>query len=123
MNAHIVKKTGKNYLSHYQVSELLNPYNTLSVAKLDEQTYISYTKLLQLSRRSRYLLNEDFKKKEKVDIQPASLTFERHLNKSIYHLDNIMFFMADKYKVDFLETKILSSESSGISFKYFIVSE
>lgn len=63
INAHIVSKTTKNYLSHNQVSELINPYNGLSVAKLDEETYKSYVKLQLLSRRSRYLLNEGFKKK------------------------------------------------------------
>ena len=59
INAHIVQKTNKNYLSHSQVSSAISPYNLLSLSKVDEEIYLSYTKLFQLSRRARYLLNEN----------------------------------------------------------------
>lgn len=74
INAHIVIKTDANYLSHSKVDELINPYNTFSLAKLDEKICMSYIKLFQLSRRSRYLLSENFKK-------------------AIYHLDIIINFI------------------------------
>lgn len=121
INSHIVSKTGKNYLSHSQVADIINPYNQLSVGKLDEDTYLSYNKLFQLSRRSRYLLNENFKKKGIVDIQPACITYDKHFKKSIYHLDKIMSFITKNYNVSFEKTTIKCIELRKGNFKNFIV--
>ena len=99
MNAHIVSKTNKNYLSHSQVSKVINPYNQLSVARLDENIFLSYNKLFQLSRRSRYLLKENFEKGN--DLQSACVTYSKHLKKSIHHLDVILTFISKEYNVPF----------------------
>lgn len=121
MNSHIVSKTGKNYLSHSQVAEVINPYTQLSLAKLDEETYLSYNKLFQLSRRSRYLLNENFKKKGVVDIQPACITYDKHFKKSIYHLDKIISFISANYDVSFKKTNVNCVELRNLTFDNFIV--
>lgn len=96
MNAHIVKKTNKNYLTHNQVEEVINPYNALSIGKLDENTFLSYSKLCQLSRRSRYLLNENFKKGD--DIQQASMTYSLHFKKAVHHLDVVIKYINQNYE-------------------------
>lgn len=119
MNAHIVKKTSKNYLSHNQVDEVLNPFNPLSLGKIDETTYLSYTKLCHLSRRSRYLLNEKFSKSD--DIHTASITHSPHFTKAIYHLDIIIDFINKNYGVEFSKTKISCVDLQGREFKYFTV--
>lgn len=122
MNAHIVAKTGKNYLSHSQVAEVINPYNQLSIAKLDEETYLSYNKLFQLSRRSRYLLSENFKKVKIVDVQPACITYDKHFKKAIYHLDKVITYISKNYSVAFKKTKVDCIELKGKGFSNFDVS-
>lgn len=119
INAHIVARTQKNYLSHHQVSEVINPYNQLAPGRLDELTYASYLKLQILSRRSRYLLNENFKKKEVIDIQPACITYDKHFKKAIYHLDKIMVFISTTHKVQFKKYKIDCAELKGSDYSYF----
>ncbi|MDP2541613.1 hypothetical protein CSC81_09870 [Tenacibaculum discolor] len=119
INAHIVDKTGRNYLSHSQVEDAINPYATLSVSKLDEDTYKSYKKLFQLSRRSRYLLNENFNKGGIVDIQRACLTYDKHFRKSIYHLDIIMNYMSSNYNVNFSKCEIDCIELKNVTLTNF----
>lgn len=119
MNAHIVSKTGKNYLSHNQVAEVINPYNPLSVAKLDQDTYLSYNKLVQLSRRARYLLGENFQKKEFVEVQPACTTYSKHFKKSIYHLDKIIDFISKNHNVSFSSINITCIDLKGLNYSNF----
>lgn len=121
MNAHIVAKTNKNYLSHSQVAAVINPYNQLSIAKLDEETYLSYNKLFQLSRRSRYLLSENFQKKKIADIQPASITYDKHFKKAIHHLDKVITYVSKNYNVAFKKTKVNCIELKGKDFANFDV--
>lgn len=123
INAHIVHKTNKNYLSHNQVSELINPYNLLSVAKLDERTYSAYNKLHQLSRRARYLLNENFKKQAAgiVEVQVSCLTYDKHFRKSIAHLNCIMDFMKAEHKVSFNKRFVSCIELNGLTFSNFSI--
>lgn len=121
INAHIVATTNKNYLSHNQVAEIINPYNQLSVGRLDEATYLSYTKLHQLSRRARYLLNENFKKKGVVDVQPACLTYDIHFKKSIHHLDNIINFITKTHSENFAKQNISCIELKGLIFSNFTI--
>ena len=91
-----------NYLSHSKVDELINPYNTFSLAKLDEKIYMSYIKLFQLSRRSRYLLSENFKK-------------------AIYHLDIIINFIKNDYSESFERVDIKCIDLKGLSFENFSI--
>ncbi len=121
INAHIVIKTDANYLSHSKVDELINPYNTISLAKLDEKIYMSYIKLFQLSRRSRYLLSENFKKGEKLGVQIACVTYSKHFKKAIYHLDIIINFIKNDYIESFERVDIKCIDLKGLSFENFSI--
>ena len=120
INSHIAAKTQANFLTHSRVDEVINPYNKLSVARLDEDIYTSYTKLFQLSRRSRYLLNENYKKS---DIIPASLTHSKHVKKSIHHLQKILGFIKKEYKQDFPQIEVKCVDLKGLKFENFSVVE
>ncbi|MEO0058973.1 MAG: hypothetical protein RLZZ312_620 [Bacteroidota bacterium] len=122
INAHIVKKTNSNYLSHRKVEEIINPFNQLSVARLNEDVYMSYIKLFQLSRRSRYLLNENFQKSEKMDIQNANFTYGKHLRKAIHHLDIIFIFIKSSYGEQFEIVDIKCLDLTGLKFDFFRIS-
>ena len=117
INAHIVSKTSKNYLTHGQVSGVINPYADLSLGKLDEKTYTSYTKLFHLSRRSRYLLNENFDKS--VDIQTACLTYDKHFKKAIHHLDIVIEYIKANYSESFGKEDLTCLELKGRTFSNF----
>ncbi|MFD2827164.1 hypothetical protein ACFSYG_11840 [Leeuwenhoekiella polynyae] len=121
INAHIAAKANKNYLSHNQVEQVINPFRQLSVAKLDEETYKSYIKLMQLSRRSRYLLNENFKKEDVTDIQKACITYDKHFKKAIYHLDVIMQYLTQNHNVNFKSHCLSCAELKGRKFNNFTV--
>ena len=58
VNAHTAK-VGLQYRKHSDVMHAINPFNTTSLAKLDENIYVAYESLMSLSRRSRYLVNPD----------------------------------------------------------------
>ena len=119
INAHIVQKTGLNYLSHSKVDEVINPYNRLSVAKLDENTYVSYHALYQLSRRSRYLLNENHASIDSSGITKASITYSRHFSKAIRHLEVIIDFMKKKHSYTTSKINIKCVDLNGRSFNNF----
>ena len=121
INAHIVQKTTKNYLSHSQVSHAINPFNPLSVSKVDEETYLSYTKLFQLSRRARYLLNENFDNTSAVDIQPACVTYSKHFKKTVHHLNKIMDFMTTHHGTSFVKRSLKCIDLNNQTFTYFTI--
>ena len=120
INAHIVQKSNFNYISHGKVDEIINPYNTVSPAKLGEDIYTSYTKLFQLSRRSRYLLNDNFNRNTpREDVLRASFTYSKHLKKAIHHLDLIIHFINVEYSENFPLVDIKCLDLNGKTFKYF----
>ena len=59
INCHLAN-FGLQYRKHKDVKDALNPY-TISPAKLPEDEYSAYISLQSLSRRSRYLVNENCK--------------------------------------------------------------
>lgn len=118
INAHIVAKTGGNYLTHKQVDEIIRPYNEMSLGKLSEEIYLSYNKLFHLSRRSRYLLSEN-NTESKGSLITASFTNGKHLRKAIHHLDNIISFINSEYNEDFALTEIKCLHLKGRTFKFF----
>ncbi len=118
INAHIVAKTGGNYLTHKQVDAMINPFNTIPVASLTEEVYLSYNKLFHLSRRSRYLLGEN-NSATKGSLINASFTNSKHLQKAIYHLDKIADYINSEYKEEFPHVDIKCIDLNGRSFKYF----
>lgn len=119
ISAHVVVKTGKNYLSHTSINDAINPTTQLSVAKLDEKTYLAYTKLYQLSRRARYLINENNKQNTGKEIQTCNLTHSVHFKRAISHLEIVMNFIADNYAITFSKSEIKCGDLNGLSFKNF----
>lgn len=119
VNAHVASKAGENYLTHNQVNKVINPFNEFSVAKFDQDTFLSYNKLLQLSRRSRYLLNENFQKSKHTDILPVCLTYDKHFRKAIHHLDKIITYMNINYRINFKKLAISCIELQGKTLENF----
>lgn len=121
VNAHIVKKIEANYLSHRKVDYVINPNNDLSPAKLDESIYLAYIKLLQLSRRSRYLLGDKDQFDKKKEIQTACATYSKHLKRAVSHLEVIINFMKTNYGESFERVEIKCLDLAKIEFENFTI--
>lgn len=119
INAHIVTKSNYNYISHNKVNKELNPFNHSSPSKLSKEVYLSYIKLFNLSRRSRYLLNDNFDSSlPREDILRSSFTYSKHLKKAIHHLDIIIDFINTEYTEEFPQVEIKCLDANGLVFKF-----
>jgi hypothetical protein len=96
INAHLAQSMDMHYRSHKDVNEAIDFGNTTSLGKLPREIYERYRALLNLSRRSRYLVNEDPNNRENRPF----LTSDRHFGKAIRHLDIIIDYMKSRYQVD-----------------------
>ena len=96
-NAHI-SKFGVQYRKHTDVNYALNPENETSVCKLPEDEYVSYIVLHNLSRRSRYLVND---KQEDIKNEIAFFTYDKHFAKAIRHLDKLLSYFSTFYQITF----------------------
>jgi hypothetical protein len=94
INAHIAQKTGLHYRSHEQVFAAINPNEMMSVCKLKEDKYLSYAKLRNLSRRSRYLVSDQDNNQD----TKAFFTYDKHFAKAIRHLDILISYINIEYK-------------------------
>lgn len=95
VNAHLAKCNNSHYRTHMQVDEAINPNIALSVSRLDEDTYVAYTSLFKLSKRSRYMVNENPANKD----TQAFFTHEPHLKRAIKHLDTVLNYFNSKYNI------------------------
>ncbi|NOS85215.1 MAG: hypothetical protein HOP31_08760 [Ignavibacteria bacterium] len=102
VNAHIASQINHHYRSHVDVDNCLNPFNGNSKCKLSEEVYLSYKKLLMLSKRSRYLCNDKIKTTE----TRAFFTYDKHLLKAIKNLDNLIHFLNQKYPGKLIKSRI-----------------
>jgi len=114
INAHINKKTGLSYKSHEDVSNAINPNNMLSPCKLQTDDYVAYISLQNLSRRSRYLLNEKNKKNN-----DACLTSEKHYIKALNNLQKIIDYFEQEYNEHIDKINIFCPNFKS-SFSHFI---
>ena len=89
--------------------------------KFFESLILRSIKLFQLSRRSRYLLSENFKKGEKLRVQIACATYSKHFKKAIFHLDIIINFIKNDYDESFEKVDIKCIDLEGLSFENFLV--
>ena len=121
VNAHVVAKTGKNYLTHGKVAAIINPYTELSVAKLNEDVYNSYIALSNLSRRSRYLINEKAANRDDGDVQVCCITHSKHFKKAIHHLNIIISYLSKEHKTVFGKTSVSCLDLNGQTFDHFTV--
>jgi len=102
INAHLAHCNNSHYRTHIQVDEAINPFNQFSSSKLDSETYTAYSSLMKLSRRSRYLVNENLENHS----PNVHFTHEKHLKKALIHLDKVLHFFSNRYRATFDELTI-----------------
>lgn len=115
-NAHISTKSNMHYRTHMDVKHALNPEVPLSLSKFSEENYTAYVKLLNLSRRARYLCHEDPKNTSSSD---GYFTYDVHLNKAIKNLDKLLVFMESEYNVSF-DKSFIKCLSLTVETSYFV---
>ncbi len=94
-------------------------FATYSPAKLPQDIYISYMTLQSLSRRSRYLVNE---KDDNLKEQKAFLIFEKHLAKSLRHLERVINHFCHLYDIDIKSEFLVCREISNThEFKHLSI--
>lgn len=115
INAHLAK-FDLHYRSHHDTEDALNPFNLLSATKIDEEEYVAYKSLNNLSRRSRYLCSEN-KSNKSVS---KHITFDKHFSKSIKKLDKLLIYFSKKYKLDIPSVEITCFElKESDNLRYF----
>ena len=77
-NAHISEKSNIHYRTHVDVKHALNPEIQLSITKFSDENYTAYVKLMNLSRRARYLCHDNTNNK---NAENAYFTHSIHLKK------------------------------------------
>jgi hypothetical protein len=115
VNAHL-SKYGLQYRKHKDVNFALNFANTASPARLPEDEYVAYTALQSLSRRSRYLVNE---KDNNLSSTQAFLTYDKHLAKSVRHLNCLLQHFDALYKIRVAPVQINCPEIKAGELKFF----
>ena len=95
VNAHL-SNYGLQYRKHKDVNNALNFSNATSPARLPEDEYICYTALQSLSRRSRYLVNEN---DGKLGSMTAAITYDKHFARALRHLDKLTLHFCTLLKV------------------------
>lgn len=100
VNSFLAKEANLHFGSHERVKEAISPDSNLGT-KLPETQYLSYGKLRNLSRRSRYLCAE-----KNFEVEKAHFTLEKHFVKAIKHLDVLLGYFYDKYDDEYPITQI-----------------
>lgn len=118
VNSHIASTTNLHYRRHDEVSDALNPFNQLSIAKVPENVFVAYSHLQNLSRRSRYLISEKMSNRS----EDCFLTFDKHFQRSLIHLDTLLEFVKIKYGENFEKTKVNCDISKNINLVNFTIS-
>ncbi len=117
VNFHL-SRHGFQYRSHSNVNNAINPYGIRSSITLPENEYIAYEGLRSLSRRSRYLVREG--DNSLISNEPA-FTNDKHLSKALRHLNTLLKYFSEKYKLDFPTTKVKCAYLKGSNeLIYFI---
>jgi hypothetical protein len=120
VNSHLVKKLGFSFYSHNDTLNSINFTATLSPAKMSEREYLAYRKLYNLSRRSRYLCMDADKVKTKSDPEIAYITYSKHLEKAINHLEVILKFTKENYSESFDKVELDLIEIKNKSYDFFM---
>ncbi len=118
INSHLVKKLGFSFYSHSDTLNSINFTASLSPAKLPEQEYLAYRKLYNLSRRSRYLC-QDADSAKSGDPKVAYLTYSRHLDKAVTHVDILLKYVSTNYSEKFDPLQLELIEIQNKALKYF----
>lgn len=104
-----------HYRTHVDVKHALNPERELSPSKLQENEYKAYVKLLNLSRRARYLCHDS---PDNTEASFGFFTYDVHLNKAIKNLDKLLKYFETEYGVEFDKSQI-KCMSLTVSTDYF----
>ena len=102
VNAHLAKCADLHYKTHEETKLAINPDNKLSLCKIEEEVFDKYVSLEKLSRRARYLCNDN-SEHDKVN---SYLTYEKHVSKAISRLNSFMNYFNKKYGTTFDVLKI-----------------
>lgn len=116
INAHVVRTVNQHYRTHAQIDRAINPFVVPPRASaLPQHIYVTYGKLKNLSRRSRYLVNND----PRNTSPQAFHTEEKHFGKAIEYLNKIMNFMETTHGVSFNITDINCEYILQLNLKFF----
>jgi len=119
INAFIAKEGNLHFASHELVKDTISPYSKMPNTRLDDKTYLAYVNLRNLSRRSRYLLNQDIPSK---DQDKAHYILEKHFMKSFECADTLISFFSNKYGASFKTIEIKYNYTKNppnlINFKF-----
>ena len=118
ISGYIADKASKHFQSHAQTLNAINP-DGHSLLSISEDAYFAYKSLQNLSRRSRYLINDKETEKAPTD---CFLTHSVHFHKSLRYLDEVMNFMELTYpdiKLPVIRIKCLELKKD--SLKHFNV--
>jgi hypothetical protein len=103
VNGFLAQESNLHFNSHERVKEAIAPESINVATRLDEPTYLAYSKLRNLSRRSRYLCNSD---NPASDIERAHFILEKHYLRAFENLDTLMKFFNKKYGESYAVTQI-----------------
>ena len=98
INAHLAHMQNLHYRSHDRVKNAINPLKSIRIGtEIPEPIYISYIKLENLSRRSRYLCNDTSDSEE----HRAYATYDKHFKKALVNLENLIQHIESIYGINF----------------------
>ena len=93
INGFLAREQNMHFNSHENVVTAIAPESVIPATRLPEQEYLAYVKLRNLSRRSRYLCQENGR-----DTHLAHLIEEKHFIKAFRHLDVLLNYFLNKYR-------------------------
>ncbi len=118
VNAHLEKGGNMQFRNHSAVKHVISPFSNIAALKMPPEEYACYESLFSLSRRARYLINDKDGHLESAD---AFFTYDKHLAKSIRHLDKIAQYFTKLYDFDFPEINVKCSHLNQSNIKFFKV--
>ncbi len=108
VNAHLAYVGNFHYRTHEHVKHEINPYNSKSDCTIPQDIYLDYVKLEGLSRRSRYLCDNNSQNKD----SNAHFTFDKHFAKSVKCLDRLLNYFDKRYNLGIKNIQIQCIELS-----------
>jgi hypothetical protein len=115
VNAHLAQNQ-MQFRRHTDVKHALNPENRTSTTKVAEDTYTAYIALQSLSRRARYLVEE---RDNRINQDQPAWMYEKHLAKSLRHLDTIIDYFSRKYDIVWSDVLIKCEMLKNQRLKFF----
>jgi hypothetical protein len=113
-NAHVFKTLGTYHKTHKDLANAINPESRIkNPAQFSEDAFVAYETLFILSRRARYLYHAKSKEGE------LAFTYDKHLAKSIRHLDTVMKWIDDKHNLGFNKRNFTCSRLKQGELHYF----